>query len=551
MKVLDRSLAYLLAVVVLLLVRAPEGRAQVTLSSLSLTYEGFDVYSLIRGDQGDMYDFCVTASSGSVSGIGVDIKYSLNGIDQGWVTTSALDSNGCVTLQTSMQSPTGYYLFERVRDNNGGNPGPELVTNRGLSVWDNVSGFALNSSSGFAGESYLVISTTSGWGQDIRVKYTWDGQEQIGDLWINYQGQNQIGPLDHYLTGHFVYTAVQYAQAQPHNWTTLGSPPVYDVYPPQPTSLSLNTGTIAAGSGSGYRISANNGADVTLNTAYQFPIGTNKPTLWGWPALSRVGSTWNGQSAVITATKCTEPGTRRDNSVQNAQNSAFGISSHWRNYDADIDITYSGSPTVASKSPAWGAKGQNVVVTLTGQNLCGVSFSTSHPGVTFTGIEYPGYSNPEASDGTSVRATFQIASNATVGNASITLTARGGNVNFTFDIIDSAPPTISSVSPSFGVKGTSPSVTIIGTNLVYPTVTTTWSSNHLNFTNVVWNPNGTSVTATFNVGSGASTGNPPIKIQTPVGEVTTTLFSVVTTAPVSLTREYIYLGDRVIAVEAP
>jgi hypothetical protein len=558
MRIFYRTSFYAVAVAALLLAWAGEGHAQVTLSSLSLTYGGNSVDTVVRGDQGDMYDFCVTASSGSVAGIAVDIKYSINGVNQGWVTTSALDGNGCVTLQTSMQSPIGMYNFERIRDNNGGNPGPELVTNRYLNVLENIVGLSLNSSSGFAGESTLVVSVPSApnnWGTDIQVKYTWDGQEQTGYLWINYQGQASIGPLDHYLTGHFVYLAVQHAYAQPHNWTSLSSP-TYDVYPPQPLSIDLTKTSIVAGATNGdqnYRIWVENGANVTLNTKYRFPVTSGDVLLWGFPSLSADGGSWHGISGDISATKCTVPGARRYTYGQNLINYAFGLDNHWRGpYNKDITVTYSGAPTVSMPSPNWGSKSQNVVVTLTGQNLCGVSFSTTHPGLTFTNVEYPGYSNPEASNGTSVRATFQIASNATVGNAPITLNARDGSVIFYFGITDTGSPpapTITGVSPGNGLRGTSPSVTISGTNLINPTLTPNWSG--LTFTNVVPNANGTSVTATFNINASAALGSPPIKLTASGTDVTTTLFSIVNTLPVFLTREYIYLGDRVIAVEAP
>jgi hypothetical protein len=64
-------------------------------------------------------------------------------------------------------------------------------------------------------------------------------------------------------------------------------------------------------------------------------------------------------------------------------------------------------------------------------------------------------------------------------------------------------------------------------------------------TNVV--SNGTSLTATFQISSSAANGQATVTVTTPGGS-TTTPFNITTAM---LSKDYIYLGDRVIAVEAP
>src|SRR5437867_127970 len=95
----------------------------------------------------------------------------------------------------------------------------------------------------------------------------------------------------------------------------------------------------------------------------------------------------------------------------------------------------------------------------------------------------------------------------------------------------SGTPTITSVSPTSGLQGTNPSVTISGTNLIGATLSTSWSG--LTFTQVNWNGAGTSVTATFNIAGTAALGTPTIQLTASGGNTTTQAFSI--TPPPSIT----------------
>ena len=62
------------------------------------------------------------------------------------------------------------------------------------------------------------------------------------------------------------------------------------------------------------------------------------------------------------------------------------------------------------------------------------------------------------------------------------------------------------------------------------------------------NQQGDLLTATFNIAPDAPMGTPTIQASTSLGVFNTRLFSI--TQPPIMSKEYIYLGDRLIAVEA-
>ena len=121
-------------------------------------------------------------------------------------------------------------------------------------------------------------------------------------------------------------------------------------------------------------------------------------------------------------------------------------------------------PTLSSISPSSGVRGSTVAVTLTGTNLAGTSAITvSGGGVTVSGI-----TNVNA---TTVTATFTIASNAGLSAKTVSVTTPGGTsgtVSFTV-----TAPTLSSISPVTGVRGTSLSVTLTGAGLTGATAVKT------------------------------------------------------------------------------
>jgi hypothetical protein len=184
--------------------------------------------------------------------------------------------------------------------------------------------------------------------------------------------------------------------------------------------------------------------------------------------------------------------------------------------------------TLASVVPGTGAQGASVGVTLTGTNFTAgstVAVAGGGGGVSVNGITVV--------NSTTITATFVISSTAGVGNGhNVTVTNANGTasnaVSFT---VTGTGPTLTSISPTSGIRGTSVPVTLTGTNLTGTTVVTvSGTSNPITVSNIVV-VNSTTVTATFTIPPGASaildTRN--VSVTTPVGTSNTVGFTV--TAP--------------------
>jgi hypothetical protein len=199
-----------------------------------------------------------------------------------------------------------------------------------------------------------------------------------------------------------------------------------------------------------------------------------------------------------------------------------------------ITVNASGVPTVTSITPSSGTRpsvgSTDVTVTINGTHLCGVQLSSTWNQQPWQGLTFS-VNNDNASAGHSVTATFTIASNAWTGVAPIKVTTPGGFTIFNFTINPAAGqvPAITGLSPSSGVQGTSPAVTLTGANLSGASLSTSW--NGLSFSNVSSTPPGTTLTATFNIAAGATVGNPPIQVTNAAGSTTTQLFAIVPPAP--------------------
>ena len=122
-----------------------------------------------------------------------------------------------------------------------------------------------------------------------------------------------------------------------------------------------------------------------------------------------------------------------------------------------IPFTIGNAPTLTSINPNSGVQGTNVPVTLTGTNFAaGSSVNVSGSGVTV--------SNVTVVSATQITATLGIASNATLGSRSVTVTSTGGTSNGVTFTVNAAAPTLTSINPNSGVQGTNVPVTLTGTN---------------------------------------------------------------------------------------
>ncbi len=181
-------------------------------------------------------------------------------------------------------------------------------------------------------------------------------------------------------------------------------------------------------------------------------------------------------------------------------------------------LSTAAAPTLTSISPNSGLRGTAVPVTLTGTNLTGAFLIN----VTGTGVTV---SNLVVVSATSVTATFTIATAALTTARNVTVSTPGGVSNaVTFTVTAPPLPTLTSIAPTSGARGTSVNVTFTGTNLT-GAFAVTGVGALIPVTNLtVVSP--TTVTATLNITRAAPLGIRNLGLTTPGGTSNTRPFTV-------------------------
>ena len=164
-----------------------------------------------------------------------------------------------------------------------------------------------------------------------------------------------------------------------------------------------------------------------------------------------------------------------------------------------------GAPTLTSVAPNQGVRGTTVAVTLTGTNFVvgATTVTVSGSGVTVTNVVV----------GSSDVADRQLRarSGRSDGARTVTVTTAGGTSGAqTFTVTVPLPPgapTLTSVSPNQGIRGTTVAVTLTGTNFVAGATTVTVGGSGVTVTNVAVG-SGTSLTANFVLDPAAADGSP-------------------------------------------
>ena len=182
------------------------------------------------------------------------------------------------------------------------------------------------------------------------------------------------------------------------------------------------------------------------------------------------------------------------------------------------------APTLTSISPTSGSRGAVVPVTLTGTNFAaGATVAITGTGVTVSGVTFV--------SATSITATFTIATNATLGARSVTVTTGGGTTGaVTFTVTAALAPTLTAISPNSGPRGssiitpTSEQVTLTGTNFITG-ATVAVSASGVTVSNVTV-VNATTITATFSISSTATLGAHTVRVTTAGGPSNTVNFTV-------------------------
>ena len=183
-------------------------------------------------------------------------------------------------------------------------------------------------------------------------------------------------------------------------------------------------------------------------------------------------------------------------------------------------------PVLTSIAPVSAIRGQTVPISLFGSGLTGTTAINvsggggGGGGLTVTGLTV-------VSD-TQVNANFVISAGASGTARTVTVTAPGGTSNgVTFTVVVPPAPTLTSIAPPTGVRGTSFPVTLTGTNLTGASAVNVSGGGGSGVTVsalAVQSP--TQATATFTISTGATLGARTVSITTSGGTSNTVPFTV-------------------------
>jgi hypothetical protein len=317
-----------------------------------------------------------------------------------------------------------------------------------------------------------------------------------------------------------------------------------------PAGVSFNTatqvlsGTPAAGTAKTYTITFTASNGVGTNSVQSFTLTVANPPA---PTLSSVAPN-SGQRAtsvpvMLTGTNFTATGTTLGVSgtgvtasgvtVVNSTTitATFTISASAAVTARNVSVSNAGGasntqtftvlgPVLSAVAPNSGVRGTSVPVTLTGTGLTGATAITvSGTGVTSSGLTVV--------NDTTVSATFAISTSASTGSRSVSITTTpGGTSNtVTFTVLAPPTPTLTSVAPASGLRGSAVPVTLTGTNFATTgtTVSVSGSGVTVSATTVV---NSTTITATFTISTTASASSRTVKVSTPGGTSGSRTFTV-------------------------
>ena len=195
------------------------------------------------------------------------------------------------------------------------------------------------------------------------------------------------------------------------------------------------------------------------------------------------------------------------------------------------------APSLTSIAPNTGARGTSVPVTLTGIGLTGATaVNVSGAGVTVSGLTVV--------NDTTVTATFTITAGAALTARNVTVVTPGGTTNaVTFTVI---APSLTSIAPTSGVRGTSVPVTLTGIGLTGATAVNVSGAGVTASTLIVVND--TTITATFTISATAALTARNVTVTTPGGATNAVTFTVAAPPVPTLTSITPNTGGRGTAV---
>jgi len=278
--------------------------------------------------------------------------------------------------------------------------------------------------------------------------------------------------------------------------------------PPAPTlaSISPNTGT------------RGNSVAVTLT-------GANFASAGSTINVSGTGVTVSG-TTVVSATQITATFTIAPNAAVTGAARIHNVSvttPGGTTGTVTFTVANPPAPTLTSVTPNAGPRGFDVDVKLVGTNftLTGGSVTVSGTGVTASPLLVDSSVNAET--------TLIIDPAAGLGPHTVRVVTPGGTSNgVTFTV---QGPTLTSISPTSGNRGTTVPVTINGQFLMGATAVTI-SGTGVTANSVSATVGGTQVTANFTIAANAALGARTVTVVTPNGNTNTVPFTVTRTGPI-------------------
>ena len=201
-----------------------------------------------------------------------------------------------------------------------------------------------------------------------------------------------------------------------------------------------------------------------------------------------------------------------------------------------------GTPTLTSVAPNQGVAGATVAVTLTGTAFV-IGATTVTVGGTLVTVN-----SVVVSSATSLTANFVLDPAAAPGPRTVTVTTAGGTSTPRAFTISLPPPTLTSVAPNQGTRGTTVAVTLTGTNFVAGATVVNVSGADATASNVVV-VSPTSLTASVVIDPVAAGGDRTVTVTTAGGTSGSQPFTVNLPPPGSMTFSYTG-GDQLFTVPA-
>jgi hypothetical protein len=176
------------------------------------------------------------------------------------------------------------------------------------------------------------------------------------------------------------------------------------------------------------------------------------------------------------------------------------------------------SPTLSSLAPIFVTRNTTSQVTLTGQYLTGASAVT----ISGTGVTVNSFT---VSNDSTIVATIHTTGNATIGARTVSVTtANGTSGNVTLNVANPPLPTLGSISPNAGNRGTTLTVTLTGTSLSSVSNVTV-SGTHVN-TGAITVVDDSHLTVALTIAANAQAGARTVRVTNPAGNSNTVGFTV-------------------------